>query len=96
MPVTKRTVSLSTELAKRVEDVAKKEKTSFSGALALLTEEALRKRKRSFRSIGAGDSGLGDLSIRLEDYLRQTLPKDFEREDDRRRGPAGGRGRSRR
>jgi len=79
MTVTKRTVSLSTELAKRVEEVAKKEKTSFSGALALLAEEALRKRKRRFRSWAAGDSGLGDLSIRLEEYLKETLPKDFER-----------------
>lgn len=78
MAVTKRTVSLPTELAKEIERVARKEKTSFSGAIALLVEEGLRRRTRRFKSWGSGDSGLGDLSIRLEEYLMETVPKDFE------------------
>lgn len=83
MSVIKRTISMSTELAKQVELIAKKEKTSFSGALAILAEEAIRKRKRRFRSWGSGDSGLGDLSIRFDEYLKEALAKDFERESGR-------------
>lgn len=75
MAVTKRTISLPVELAKRVEQIAKMERESFSGAIAVLLEDALA-RRRTFRSWGAGDSGLGDLSIRLEEYLRETPHED--------------------
>jgi len=82
MAVTKRTISMSTELAKQVEQIAKKEKTSFSGALSILAEEAIRKRKRRFRSWGAGE-GPGDLSIRYEEYLKESMAKAYERESGR-------------
>ncbi len=79
MSVTKRTISLDLALAKEIERVARKEKTSFSGAIALLAEAGLRRQERRFKSWGSGDSGLGDLSIRLEEYLMETDPKDSER-----------------
>lgn len=68
----RRTVSMPDDLAREIERIAKREKRSFSGALAGLARDALRRRKRPvFRSLGAGTSKTGDLSLRTEEILRE-------------------------
>lgn len=74
MSITRRTISIPESLAREVERVARKEKRSFSGALARLAEEALGRRKSPrFKSMGAGRSGLPDLGERAEEYLREIF-----------------------
>lgn len=72
--MTRRTISLPDRLAEKIEKVARKEKRSFSGAVARLVEEALRRRKPPvYRSLGAGESGLPDLGENAEKYLEEIF-----------------------
>jgi predicted CopG family antitoxin len=76
--VTRRTISLPDDLARKIERAAKKEKRSFSGMIAHLVEEALSRRKTPiFRSLGIAEGGPPDLSLRVEEYLRESL-KEFK------------------
>lgn len=72
MGAIRRTVSLPGQLAKQIDRVARREKTSFSAAVASLVDEALRGRrlaKTMFRSMGAGESGVPDLGTNSEKHL---------------------------
>ncbi len=70
MAVTRRTISLPDRLARDIELIARKEKRSFSAAIAELAREALRRRRAPVpRFIGAAESGLPDLGENAERYL---------------------------
>lgn len=71
--VTRRTISLSHELARQIERVARRERRSFSAAVARLAEEALQRRGRRYVSEGAGESGVPDLGRHTEKYLREIF-----------------------
>jgi hypothetical protein len=78
MAVDRHTVSLPKDLSKEIEKIAKREKLSFSAALATLAEEAIRKRKSLegfFVSLGAGESGLPDLGTNHDKYIDEIFRK---------------------
>jgi predicted polyphosphate/ATP-dependent NAD kinase len=73
MNITRRTISIPRRLAKEVEQLARKERRSFSAAVSHLVEEALRRRKDPYTFFGAGESGTPDLGERSEEILREVI-----------------------
>lgn len=67
----RKTIAIPDDLARQIEKVARNEKLSFSAAVARLVDEALHRRKGRYAWIGAGNSGLPDLGINAEKYLRE-------------------------
>ncbi|MGH2829753.1 MAG: hypothetical protein ACRDJM_04660 [Actinomycetota bacterium] len=74
----RRTISIDGKLEREIAKLAKKEKRSFSAMISELAGKALAQQRQRFAFFGSGDSGISDLSERLEEYLAE----DAKRWDD--------------